>query len=260
MEMMMIRQFDTSEDERRKLLLVDAGQELQSALDYKLKEAGFTVVRLSRGADALRMVEEEAPCMVIIDPKLIDMNGVKLGALLSEKAEVPFLFLTSGSTKSYQEAAVAVGAITILSKKSHPEDLVTQIQLAVERANEFADTVTLNKRLTEKLVRSEKRENLIGAYMEIWGEDKARVKSKLNRFARSKNISIDELAEIHNEHSVKAREIREEFGKKLQSIQPEIINDLSRYDEVSAEESEVKGVTRRAVRSVVKRLAPSSGA
>lgn len=256
----MIRRFDPQDDAKPCVLLVDGEQDIQTALCMKLRNAGFEIVTATTAHEALRIVESQSLVMVVIEPKLVDMNGIKLGALVRETGKAPFMFLTSGSPKNYQEAAVCAGAITILSKRSHPDDLVTQIELAIKQAQAFADTCTLNENLTRKLVNTEKREALVGAYMEIWGENRDSVRERLVKFARSRRISLDVIADAHSQHCVEAAAVRAELSRKLASIQPDIIAELGRFYRQSTDEMEPPAPRRRALAQTDRpRAAPPPG-
>jgi len=225
----MVRRCNENSSGVKRLLLVDPDCELQEGLQFKLRQSGFDVMTARTGEDALLILKKKPISMVLIDPSLGDMNGVRLGELIRESSGTPFLFITSGSTSSYEQAAIAVGAVTILSKRSNTSDLVTQIQLAIRHASDFVSTQRLNKRLIKKLNRSERRENMFADYMRAWGSDKQQVKSVLTKFARSHNISIDELAEIHQHHSSQVSRIREELAKQIAEIQPDILDELNRF-------------------------------
>jgi len=233
----MIQSFDAGKSAKNAVLMVDAEHDIQCALATRLKDAGFEFLTATRGHDALRILAARRVSLVVIDPKLIDMNGVKLGELIREKSEAPFLFLTNGSTQKYKAVALAVGAINILSKATHPDDLVTQIQLALRNASEIGDSRKMAERLKRKLGRSEKCETLIGAYTEIWCEDRETVKRTLISFARRNNTTLDRLADQYTECSQEASKIREEYGERLESIQPEIINQLNIFHATSNKKS-----------------------
>lgn len=225
----MTRRCDNNSTSVKRLLIVDPDFELQEGLIFKLRQSGFDVLAARTGDEALQTLAKKRISMVLIDPSLGDMNGVRLGELIREQSGTPFLFITSGSTSYYEQAAIAVGAVTILSKRSHTNDLVTQIQLAIRHASDFVSTQRLNKRLIKKLNRSERRENMFADYMRAWGSDKQQVKSVLTKFARSHNISIDELAEIHQHHSSQVSRIREELARQIAEIQPDILDELNRF-------------------------------
>ena len=223
----MIRSFAPDRSPNRKILLVDREHELLGALIVKLKKAGFDTLTARRGTDALAIAATESLAMAIIDPRLQDMNGATLGAMLRSKHNVPFLFLTQRSTQTYERAAMEAGAMNILSKASHPADLVTQVQLAIRHAVEMASAQKMNERLTRKVNGNGHQEMLIGCMMEKWGMDKSRVKSTLNQFVRSRAISMEDLAAIHASTQEKMSELTQEFNRRLKEVQPEVLVELN---------------------------------
>jgi len=225
----MIRRFDSGRPTNRKILLVDREHELQGPLIVKLRRAGFDTVTARSGIDALRIAKEQPLALAIIDPHIQEMTGAKLGGMLREKAGTPFLFLTDRSTCNYEDAAIEAGALTILSKRLHPDDLVTQIQLALKHAIEAANTQKLNERLHRKVNDNGNQERLIGCYMEKWDMPWKNVKRILNQFARSHRLSIDELADAHASHREALSEIKREYAERMAAAQPTVLVELSLF-------------------------------
>ena len=59
--------------------------------------------------------------------------------LLAAKGHRPFFYFLP-MAQEYYSVALAVCAINILSKATHPDDLVTQVQLAIRNASEIDET------------------------------------------------------------------------------------------------------------------------
>jgi len=228
--MNIIRKGKPPEDKKNgAVLIVDSEIELQAALTSKLKSSGLTVLKARYGAEVMAILEKEIVDLVIIEPNLADIGGFKLGADIREKTHSSILFLTSGPARDLEEAALAVGALTILSQELHLDDLVTQINLSCRQAIDIASSKTVTQRLVKKLNDAQKKEAMIGAFMESWGEPRQSVKATLTRFARSRSISLSELAEIHQSHSELVSEIRASYFKQLEQVCPGMLRDLREF-------------------------------
>jgi len=213
----------------RKVLLVDREHDVQGPLIVKLKRAGFDTITARRGKDALSIVEHETLAMVIIDPRLQDMSGAKVGSMIRERLGIPFVFLTDRATNNYERAAYEAGAITILSKRTHPDDLVTQVQMAIRQADEIASAQRQNQDLHRRIDKTINQEVFVGALMEQWSQDRSTVRRTLNQFARQRRMSLDDLAEIHASHRDTVKRLKDEYAKRISEVQPDILAELSSY-------------------------------
>lgn len=90
---------------RPSILIVDDTPELLNLLTHLLKEAGFDALAARRGKEALRIAQEQAPALAILDLLLPDMTGYQLAdALRREIAKLPIIFITGvfkGPRQSY---------------------------------------------------------------------------------------------------------------------------------------------------------------
>jgi len=225
----MIRSVTAQRIPNRKILLVDREHDVQGPLIVKLRAAGFQTLAARSGKDALAIAEHEALTMIIIDPRLQDMSGAKLGATVRERNGTPFLFLTERDTSQYESAALEAGAMTILSKKTHPVDLVTQIQMAIRQADAIASAQQQNQDLHRRVNHKINQEVFIGCLMEQWQQPRKTVRRTLNQFARARRMSLDELADIHASHRDTVTRLNNEYARRIAEIQPDILVELNMF-------------------------------
>ena len=91
-----------------------------------LMEAGFMVVAVEDGIDALRHVELSAPSAVVLDLDLPRLGGRDVQAELaahSVTANIPIIVVTGGDTADLDRTAYAC----VLQKPISPEDLVEAV-------------------------------------------------------------------------------------------------------------------------------------
>jgi len=84
------------------LLNVDDHDAGRYAKTRVLRSAGYTVIESNMGAEALRLVKERRPDVVLLDVKLPDMNGIEVCRLIKSNAE-------TSSTLVIQNSASFVG-------------------------------------------------------------------------------------------------------------------------------------------------------
>jgi len=127
-------------------------------------EPGLTVVaEASDGMEALRMVEEHQPDVLIIDIGMPKMNGIEVAAR-TQKLERPpsVIILSMHSDESYITRALAAGARAYLLKDATDEDLLPAIRMVATGKPFFSPAVTVV--LVEDFMRQLRARGLTDTY------------------------------------------------------------------------------------------------
>lgn len=152
------------------LLIVDDDITVVQVLAKALAGIGSIRYALS-GADALRLLEQEPPDVVLLDAHMPGMSGFDvLGAMRSQPQweNIPAIFITSDNSQAMEEDGLAQGAADFIGKPFHPAIVAarvrTQLRLkrALDRLRQLSSTDALtgvaNRRtLDETLLRECKR-------------------------------------------------------------------------------------------------------
>ena len=135
----------------RQIRVVIADDESIIRLDLKeiLVEAGFDVVaETGRGDDAVKLVLEHKPDLVILDIKMPGMDGVAAAKEIGKTSEVPILLLTAFSQRELIQEARDVGVAAYLVKPFRKNELLPAITAILTQAAEdrviAADMSNLN--------------------------------------------------------------------------------------------------------------------
>lgn len=109
----------------KKILVVDDEKPLAKALALKLGHEGFEVETASNGEDALTLLEQKKPDLVLLDlvmPKL-DGFGV-LEAMKSKKQMPPVIILSNLSQSEDEKKARQLGAVGFFIKSDTELSLI----------------------------------------------------------------------------------------------------------------------------------------
>jgi len=120
--------------------IVIAEDEAIIRLDLReiLEEEGYEVVGdCGRGDEAVALVKEMNPDVVILDIKMPVMTGLEAAKLISETKICPVVMLTAFSQREVIEQARDAGALAYLVKPFQKSDLVPAIELAIVRFGEM---------------------------------------------------------------------------------------------------------------------------
>ncbi len=90
------------------ILIVEDNRDLAAIL-RELLSREHEVRTARRGEDAVRMVQERAPDLVIMDLQLPGMNGIETGRWIKQQMAVPILVLTALASAGDPEAVLASG-------------------------------------------------------------------------------------------------------------------------------------------------------
>lgn len=135
-----------------RVLLVDDQQLIRMGFRMVLEaESDITVVgEAGDGAEALRLVAQQPPDVVLMDVRMPRMDGIEATTrIVAEHPAVRVVVLTTFDLDEYAFAAVRAGASGFLLKDAHPHELVGAIRAAHAGDAVLAPRVT--KRMLELL-------------------------------------------------------------------------------------------------------------
>lgn len=114
-----------------KIVLVDDEEDVLEFMSYQLKKLNYDVYTLNNGAEALLLIEEIHPQLIISDMRMPLMNGIELCKEVKKNEDlkhIPFLFLTADENEYAAMLAHESGADGYLNKTIRPQTLVGEVQ------------------------------------------------------------------------------------------------------------------------------------
>ena len=119
--------------ERVRVLAVDDDPQALRYVRDALSEAGYGVAVTSDPEEALRLMAEDRPHLVLLDLVLPDTDGIELMRDILNIANVPVIFLSGYGRDQVIARAFDMGAEDYLVKPFSPTELVARIQAALRR-------------------------------------------------------------------------------------------------------------------------------
>ncbi len=83
---------------RKKVLIVDDEIDVVNLVRLNLRKAGFDVIEVYNGADALTRAREELPALIVLDWLLPKISGIEVGRILKSDettTDIPIIFLSA---------------------------------------------------------------------------------------------------------------------------------------------------------------------
>jgi DNA-binding NarL/FixJ family response regulator len=130
--------------DRGLVLIADEDSGSRDQLARVLETAGYDIVQVATGEEALQAVRKAKPSIVLLEIPLGGLSGYEVCRALREEAgEIPIVFVSGARTESYDRVAgLLVGADDYIVKPYAPDELLTRVRHLVRRAQPAAPSVT----------------------------------------------------------------------------------------------------------------------
>jgi len=121
-----------------RLLVVDDEKKIVDLVTLYLKREGYQVLAAYDGREALKLVRQEQPDLIVLDLMLPGLDGLALCRLLrSEGNRVPIIMLTARSLEDDKLLGLDLGADDYITKPFSPRELVARVRAVLRRAGEM---------------------------------------------------------------------------------------------------------------------------
>jgi two-component system, OmpR family, KDP operon response regulator KdpE len=115
------------------ILLVEDEPPLRRALRTALRAHGFMVAEVATGEDALVVVAERPPDLVVLDLGLPGLDGVETLRRLRRFSTVPVIVLSVRDRQATKIQALDLGADDYVTKPFDPAELLARIRAVLRR-------------------------------------------------------------------------------------------------------------------------------
>jgi two-component system, chemotaxis family, chemotaxis protein CheY len=103
-----------------KIVVVDDSRAMRMIVVRTLRQAGFgghEVLEAENGREALELVGEQGPDLILSDWNMPEMSGIQLLTTLRSRGDAtPFCFVTSEGSEEMRDQAAAAGALGLIAK------------------------------------------------------------------------------------------------------------------------------------------------
>ena len=117
-----------------KILVVDDEALLVKGIRFNLQNEGYEVITGSDGLEAVRLVQEQAPDLVVLDVMMPNMDGMTACSKIREFSDVPIILLTAKTDDMDKLMGFEHGADDYLTKPFNILELKARIRALLRRA------------------------------------------------------------------------------------------------------------------------------
>ena len=122
----------------KQLMLVDDDPNLILLVKDYLEFRGYQVITAGNGREALKLLEQKIPDLIICDVMMPEMDGYSLVEHIRKNSAtewIPVLFLSAKGQSQDRVKGLNTGADVYIVKPFEPEELVAQVESSLKQAS-----------------------------------------------------------------------------------------------------------------------------
>jgi DNA-binding response OmpR family regulator len=124
------------DDQGATVLVADDDDDVLALVVRRLERDGYTVITARDGAEALRMAQENAPDLAVLDVMMPHLTGYEVTQKLREDPatqRIPVILLTARVQEADVKRGFLAGADDYIKKPFSPQELRSRVQAVLGR-------------------------------------------------------------------------------------------------------------------------------
>ena len=179
-----------------RILIAEDDPLVAVTLSDQLGELGHNVVAVaSDGEEAVTMVDQAQPDLVMLDIKMPNRDGISAAEEIAREHDLPIIMLTAYSERPLIMRAAEAGALAYLLKPVAAEELAASISLAMARHRDREALRHKVGELEETLHERETIDKAKAILMERVGLSENDAYSRMRQRAREKRVKMVQVAQ-----------------------------------------------------------------
>lgn len=121
---------------RETILIIDDEEDILELVRYNLAREGYNIRMASSGEQALRMIRQELPDLVLLDLMLPNIDGLEVCKRMKsdpDTAGVPVVMLTAKGAEADIVTGLELGATDYITKPFSPRILTARVKAVLRR-------------------------------------------------------------------------------------------------------------------------------
>jgi CheY-like chemotaxis protein len=119
-----------------KILVADDERDIRELIGFTLRFAGFEVVLVADGIEAIKQAPLEQPDLILLDVRMPKVTGYDVCRHLKEDpatSAIPIVFLSAKGQEGEIQEGLDSGAVEYIVKPFTPDDLTDQVREVLQR-------------------------------------------------------------------------------------------------------------------------------
>lgn len=181
-----------------KYRIVIADDEALICMDLRemLEEAGHTVVGVgSDGVEALELVKEKKPDLVILDVKMPRLDGIQTAKMIAHDNAAPVVFLTAFGDEDIIEKAKKSMVFGYVMKPVDERNLFPAIQIAVSQFRQKSEIVDRVKDMEREFAARKIIDRAKGLLMDFYHISEEDAYRRMQQTSMKRGIALADVAQ-----------------------------------------------------------------
>lgn len=122
----------------KRVLVVEDDRPIADLIKHHFSKEGFTVTTTPSGEEALVLIEEIRPALVVLDWMIEDVSGIEVCRRIRRSAAnstIPIMMLTARGEEEDRIRGLETGADDFITKPFSPKELVARAKALLRRAS-----------------------------------------------------------------------------------------------------------------------------
>ncbi|PLT29529.1 DNA-binding response regulator [Peribacillus deserti] len=122
----------------KRILVVDDEKPIADILQFNLKKEGFDVHCAYDGNEAVKMVEEITPDLILLDIMLPGRDGMEVCREVRKKYDIPIIMLTAKDSEIDKVLGLELGADDYVTKPFSTREIIARVKANLRRQQTVA--------------------------------------------------------------------------------------------------------------------------
>ncbi|HLR42781.1 MAG TPA: response regulator transcription factor [Pseudogracilibacillus sp.] len=128
------------------IMIIDDEKQMRELIRTFLEKDGYTVIEAANGFDALTILSEQIPDLMLVDVMMPYMDGFSFVTEARKFTTAPIIFLTAKGEEWDKVHGLKLGGDDYIVKPFRPAELLARIESVLRRAQQTRNESTLFKK------------------------------------------------------------------------------------------------------------------
>lgn len=124
--------------QRKKILVVDDEKPIADIVKFNLNKEGFDVYCAYDGDEALELVEEVQPDLILLDIMLPGRDGIEVCREVRKKYDMPIIMVTAKDSEIDKVLGLELGADDYVTKPFSNRELIARVKANLRRHSQIS--------------------------------------------------------------------------------------------------------------------------
>ena len=124
------------------ILVVDDEETIREVVCRYLEREGYVARQAADGYEALDIIRDDPPALIVLDLMLPGIDGLSLTQHLRQDYQIPIIMLTAKSEANDRIRGLDLGADDYITKPFNPQEVVSRVRAVLRRSDRAVESTS----------------------------------------------------------------------------------------------------------------------